>query len=1049
MLNNVGRMAPPIIDSLPIAIRVYPQPVDMEERKRPRKGWRYPEGMLVFDTESRVDAPQRLTFGSYRLIVGKQCLEEGLFYGDDLPKQDQQVLERYVGEESHQGLQLLTRREFVKRVYKSVYKSRDLLVGFNLPFDLSRIAFDYTDSRGRFAGGFALELWSYLDKTGHWAPNPHRPRIAIKHIDSKRSLMGLTARKLADDEDKIPEGSESTNPQEGYIFRGHFLDLRTLAFALTDVGYTLDSACEEFGVEHGKQRIKRHGIVTAEYIDYNRRDVLATSELAAKLIEEYDKHPIAPQPNDPITLQPTKAYSPASIGKAYLRKMKVDPILERQPDFPKEYLGYAQSAFFGGRTSAHIRKTAVPVVYCDFLSMYPTVNSLMNMWQFVIAREIKIVEHCQAEMQDFVRNVTAHDLFSAETWKQNQMLAFARVIPNGDILPTRAKYNVETKDWQVGINHLYALNDDHSNALWFTLPDIIASKILTNKAPDIVDAFRIEAHGMLPGLEPTWLRGTVPVDPKSQDFFRLAIEERQRLALRTDISATEKDRLRKALKVLANAASYGIYAQMDRRESDRKVDVTCYGMNGKYTSPRVRHPEEPGEYCFSPMASLITGGARLMLALLEYSVQKLGGTYAMEDTDSMAIVATEHGGQISIPRGAKRGRSVVQALTWKQVEGISKRFSDDLVPYKRDAVPDSILKIEADNLDPRTKKQRQLWCVAISAKRYALFVKDEAGQPILLRASCPHCGRKNKPDAVRCKNLDCNKPIQPNNEEDRWSEHGLGHLLNPTDPEDEDREWIANAWLNIVRDAERLPVDKLGFEQSPAIGRITISSPTVMKPMSTLNSGKPYWDRIKPFNFLLTSHVRAFGHPLGIDPEHFHLIAPYETGPKKWLQSKWIDQYSGKQYRITTANDYRPRDTARVKTHGEVLREYEFHPESKCADIGGKPCDREAIGLLQRRHVRIESITPIGKESNNLEGVEAAVIHSEQEVYTPYPDPARDEWHMKIWPALKDAPLTDLVELCRKKISRRAIIDARAGRSKPYPRNQTLLTEILRKLGCL
>jgi hypothetical protein len=31
-----------------------------------------------------------------------------------------------------------------------------------------------------------------------------------------------------------------------------------------------------------------------------------------------------------------------------------------------------------GRTSAHIRKVTVPVVYTNFLSMYPTVNSLMD-----------------------------------------------------------------------------------------------------------------------------------------------------------------------------------------------------------------------------------------------------------------------------------------------------------------------------------------------------------------------------------------------------------------------------------------------------------------------------------------------------------------------------------------------------------------------------------------------------------------------------------------------------------------------------------------------
>src|SRR6266516_2307066 len=92
----------------------------------------------------------------------------------------------------------------------------------------------------------------------------------------------------------------------------------------------------------------RRSVITEEFIDDNRRDVSAISALALKLLDELSEHPIA--------LRPTQAYSPASIGKAYLRAMGIEPILKRQPSFPKEYIGYAQAAFFGGRTSGHIRK---------------------------------------------------------------------------------------------------------------------------------------------------------------------------------------------------------------------------------------------------------------------------------------------------------------------------------------------------------------------------------------------------------------------------------------------------------------------------------------------------------------------------------------------------------------------------------------------------------------------------------------------------------------------------------------------------------------------
>ena len=211
--------------------------------------------MLVFDTETRIDASQRLTFGSYRFLVNDQLREEGLFYADDLPSKDRKTLEQYVAAHKKRGsrLLLLTRRDFLKKFYKAVYKGHALLVGFNLPFDLSRIAFASRPARGRFAGGFSLALWSYV-KQGIERADPHRPSIGIKHIDSKRALKGFTARFGADEVDLIPEDSVTGEPEKGYKFRGHMLDLRTLAFALTDRSYSLESACRAFGVEHGKQQ---------------------------------------------------------------------------------------------------------------------------------------------------------------------------------------------------------------------------------------------------------------------------------------------------------------------------------------------------------------------------------------------------------------------------------------------------------------------------------------------------------------------------------------------------------------------------------------------------------------------------------------------------------------------------------------------------------------------------------------------------------------------------------------------------------------------------
>jgi hypothetical protein len=192
--------------------------------------------------------------------------------------------------------------------------------------------------------------------------------------------------------------------------------------------------------------------------------------------------------------------------------------------------------------------------------------------------------------------------------------------------------------------------------------------------------------------------------------------------------------------------------------------------------------------------------------------------------------------------------------------------------------------------------------------------------------------------------------------------------------------------------------------------------------------------------------VKQFGHPTGADPERFHLIAPYQSDPKKWPKMDWIDQYSEKLYRITTEGHHGTRQTALVKTYGDVIREYEFHAESKCAAAEGNPADKQTTGLLQRRHVQMALIKYIGKESNNLEDVESGLIHSAQNVYTEYPDVKRDEWQTRILPALKIVPLGVLMKMSGR--SRRMLTKVRSGR-RPYPKNQLRLAAIVRKLGLI
>jgi len=104
----------------------------------------------------------------------------------------------------------------------------------------------------------------------------------------------------------------------------------------------------------------------------------------------------------------------------------------------------------------------------------------------------------------------------------------------------------------------------------------------------------------------------------------------------------------------------------------------------------------------------------------------------------------------------------------------------------------------------------------------------------------------------------------------------------------------------------------------------------------------------------------------------------------------------------------------------------------------------KAHGLLQRRHVEIDQLKYIGKESNTLEEVDSGAVHSSDDVYTEYIDTRRDRWETKIRPALKKIPLPKLIE--ETGLSRRMLIKARTGKARPHPRNRRLLEDLVNKI---
>ena len=895
-------------EALKVATRAYVERSkvpDTKEKKVTSKARRQrkttkPQISLVFDTETTIDVTQKLNFGSCRLFVdradgppGTTCTTEYLFYADELPTRDPQgfqVLVDYVGRHDafvapgrSQALHLVSRAEFVEQVlHRYGYRQEAMIIGFNLPFDLSRLAVDATSARKFLRGGNSLKLWH---------ENQFRPRIAYKTIDAKRALI------------------QFTEPNDGRNCRGRFLDLKTLCFAMTDQGFTLERACEAFGVGYEKRDVV-HGSITPAYIDYCREDVGATAQLYRAAMAEFGRHD--------MDLDVTKALSPAALGKAYLTTMGIRPSLERQPDFDRDLLGAAMAAFFGGRAETRIRKVPLPVVYLDFLSMYPTVNALMDIWELVIAESIEI-EDVTNEVQALLsRPNLATKFFDKDLWPQLRCLV--EIEPHGDIVPVRAVYDRASTTYGIGINPYF-----HQGTTFYALADLVASVVLGGPVPKVVQAKRFRAVGIQKGLHPAVLRGTDRIDPTEDDFFVRVIEQRKRVRSDHEISDDEREQRQQFLKVFANATSYGIMAEFTRKDEADPVSVDVYvGAQGSFTNNTL-HPEDAGPFCFPPFAAMITSAAKLMLALLEHEVTRAGGSSVFCDTDSLAIVATTHGGSIQCQTN---DADTVTALSWGTVDEIVARFAA-LNPYDQSIVPGSVLEIEKENFDSNGDRL-ELWCWSISAKRYALFTRGADGAPAMVKAS----------------------------------EHGLGHLLNPQDPDDATTGWIEELWQFILESELGLEPTEPAWLDRCALTRVTATGPGVLTWFKGLNAAKDFIEQIKPANFLLLAHRDPL-HPNPALP-----IAPYEPDASKWSAMDWIDRRTGMPVKITT----RPFDgqvltgEVRVRTYRDMLADFLKHPESKSLAPDGGRVVGSTRGLLQRRPVAsLPQIARIGKETNHLE----------------------------------------------------------------------------------
>ena len=628
-----------------IAQRVYSE--NDKERKRSEKkkhSFKEPERVFVFDTETTVNEPLKLLFGSFMVFEKEFLVNKGLIYHPkNVPKEGLRILKKYAKEHN---IKLYKLDKFITKIFmKEIYDKRALCIGFNLLFDLTRLCMRAGYAQEFYKGGFSL----YLSKS------KNVPYIRTKSVSKTQAFIELTK-----------QGSG-----ERLKHKGDFLDMYSLASILASKSLSLEKACKEYKTTYKKLETEEHGVITHEYIEYNLMDTLATYDLYLKVKEQYKKYN--------IDLPMNKVYSAASLGKKALEQMGIQTFQELNQTFSKRMLGRIMNAYYGGRCEVQHRKKPIKVTFLDFTSMYPSVNILLGLWQFITAKKV-IYKECTKEIQTLLNKITREDLRNKKLWKQ--LCVLVELSPDEDILPIRARFDKDSPIYNIGTCQI-----KYKGKLCYTLFDVIASKLFTGKTPKITKAWRFIPQGKQETLKPAIIYGE-SIDPRRDDPFKILVEKRQSMKRQG-----KDDFKQKGLKTILSSTSYGIFIEMNKQEKkDPLMVFTGEEGNEWFISQEETPYEEPGVYYNPILGVLQTAAARLLLAMAETEVQELGGYFVYCDTDGI-YVSPPH------------AQNIID-------------FFEPLKPYD---FKEPFLKVETEKVGKKRVPLEDVWFYGISAKRYVLY----------------------------------------------------------------------------------------------------------------------------------------------------------------------------------------------------------------------------------------------------------------------------------------------------------------------------------------
>ena len=550
-----------------------------------------------------------------------------------------------------------------------------------------------------------------------------------------------------------------------------------------------------------------------------------------------------------------------------------------------------------------VRRQEVPVIVADVTSMYPTVFILQGLQSLIASKEL-YYHDVSEETIELLRTLRIGALYNRETWKVLNRLVLLE--PNGDLLPVRMRPEDSSEPWAIAIAHYRS-----ETACWYSFADVLAAKIQADTIPKILRAIEI-IPGRRKSLRPVSFRNSVALDP-SEEIFKTIVERRQETKRAKKQSPNSAlGRLDLGLKQFAASGAYGIMAEVNVTPSAPGEAKRGHVYSDITFSSDVRD-ERPGKFANFILASLVTGGSRLLLSMLEVRVREAGGTFAFCDTDSLAIVLKAESAESLYCLEGSRARKIL------------KRFNR-LNPYTGVS---ELIKIEHEDV----------YCFAISAKRYVLYTRTAA----------------DRIKIVKC------------------SESGLGAIIGRSERETT-KKLARRIWLHILsqevamNSGQRRRVQQVCNFDIPLRRKLPLTQPDVLRRFTRYNRNRDYNERVKPFGFLQAMTIASQGSHEDVRP-----IAPFERTVAESRKLPWTDAKTGKPLAIDWEGNGWAQAIPVIRLN-EYVERYRMHPESKAGNAQGALCTEETRGPLYPLHLESDASIHVGKEVDRLDEDEGTTL---------------------------------------------------------------------------